>query len=789
MPERIPQSATIRVPLQAYLSSDHITPATGKTIAVTISKNGAAYGNPSGGATNATAIASGSYYVDLSTTDTGTTGPLFILGTEGTIDNVVTIYDVVNANTLGAAALPNTAITTNASLITSGTGTDQISNSSGKLLLQATQSGVTIPTVTAVTNQLTAAAIATGVWQDATSGDFTASSSIGKSLYTTGAVPGAANGLVIAGTNAATSFATGSHFIGTVDTVTTTTTATTATNLTNAPTAGDFTATMKTSIGTAVAASAVASVTGAVGSVASGGISRASFAAETGLQSIRSNTASGGAASSITLDGAASATNNYYSGLLVYLTGGTGAGQVRKGRGYVGSSKVLTVTPAWTTTPDNTTTFALLSSMSEWDEVVGDHLASGSTGAALNAAGSAGDPWTTVLPGAYGAGTAGFIVGTNIDAAVTSRLAPTTAVPGAFGAGTAGFILGTNLDVAVSSRLAPTVAARTLDVSAGGEAGLDWANIGTPGSTVGLTATTLSAVTNVSTVANVTTVNGLAANVITAASIASDADAEIASAIWDLATVGHTTSGTFGAAMNNAGSVGNPWDENLPGAHAAGTAGFIVGTNINALITSRMATYSQPSGFLAATFPSGTIANQTNITGGTITTATNLTNAPTVGDFTSTMKTSLNAATPASITGSVGSVTGNVGGNVVGSVASVTAGVSLAASQHVIVDSGTVTTLTNLPAITTNWLTSAGINAGALNGKGDWLATGAMTESYAALHAAPTPAQAFYAILQKLYERSVVGTTETVKKLDGSTTAITETLDNATLPTSVTRAS
>ena len=44
-------------------------------------------------------------------------------------------------------------------------------------------------------------------------------------------------------------------------------TITTATNLTNAPTAGDLTATMKTSVGTAVAASAVASVTGNVGSV------------------------------------------------------------------------------------------------------------------------------------------------------------------------------------------------------------------------------------------------------------------------------------------------------------------------------------------------------------------------------------------------------------------------------------------------------------------------------------------------------------------------------------------
>lgn len=37
-------------------------------------------------------------------------------------------------------------------------------------------------TVTTVTNQLTAAQIATGVWQDATAGDFTAANSIGKSV-------------------------------------------------------------------------------------------------------------------------------------------------------------------------------------------------------------------------------------------------------------------------------------------------------------------------------------------------------------------------------------------------------------------------------------------------------------------------------------------------------------------------------------------------------------------------------------------------------------------------------
>lgn len=109
MAERIPQSATIRIPLQAYLSTDHVSPATGKTIAITISKNGAAYGNPSGGATNATEIASGSYYVDLSTTDTGTTGPLFVMGTSSGVDNVVAIYDVVLATNGGFTGIPNAA--------------------------------------------------------------------------------------------------------------------------------------------------------------------------------------------------------------------------------------------------------------------------------------------------------------------------------------------------------------------------------------------------------------------------------------------------------------------------------------------------------------------------------------------------------------------------------------------------------------------------------------------------------------------------------------------------------
>ncbi len=356
---------------------------------------------------------------------------------------------------------------------------------------------------------------------------------------------------------------------GTITTVTTTTTATNVTTV-NGLASGVITA-------TSIAADAITAA-----KIADGAIDRATFTADTGLQSIRSNTAAGGASATITLDSGASATNSYYNNCLVYVTGNTGVGQVRRIRSYVGSSKVATITPAWTTNPDNTSTFAIIPVASAWDEVTGDHVASGTTGASLNAAGSAGDPWTTVLPGAYGATTAGFILGTNLDALITSRLAP-------------------------------TVSGRTLDVSSGGEAGLDWANVGTPGATVGLSATTMSAVTTVATATNVTTVNGLANNVITAAAMATDGTVKIAGAVWDLATVGHTTSGTFGAAMNAAGSAGDPWSTSLPGAYGAGSAGFIVGTNINALITSRMATYSQPTGFLAATFPA-TVASTTNIT-------------------------------------------------------------------------------------------------------------------------------------------------------------------------------
>jgi len=62
-----------------------------------------------------------------------------------------------------------------------------------------------------------------------------------------------------------------------------------------------------------------------------------------------------------------------------------------------------------------------------WEESIADHSGTtGSTAEALGAAGAAGDPWTTVLPGSYGANSAGKIVGDFLDAAISTRASQTS---------------------------------------------------------------------------------------------------------------------------------------------------------------------------------------------------------------------------------------------------------------------------------------------------------------------------------------------------------------------------
>lgn len=64
-----------------------------------------------------------------------------------------------------------------------------------------------------------------------------------------------------------------------------------------------------------------------------------------------------------------------------------------------------------------------------------------------------------------------------------------------------------------------------------------------------------------------------------------------------------------------------------------------------------------------------------------------------------------------------------------------------------------------------------------------------LTEAYAADGVAPTLTQAIFLIQQALTEFAIAGTSNTVKRLNGSTTAAVMTLDDATDPTSSTRTS
>ena len=114
------------------------------------------------------------------------------------------------------------------------------------------------------------------------------------------------------------------------------------------------------------------------------------------LQPIRIATAQAGGASTITLDASASSTNDLYQYNIVRILSGTGAGQSRQISGYVGSSKVATVSIAWITQPDNTSVFVLLelgvdaatvSAIADgvWDELRAEHIAAGSFGERVRA--------------------------------------------------------------------------------------------------------------------------------------------------------------------------------------------------------------------------------------------------------------------------------------------------------------------------------------------------------------------------------------------------------------------
>ncbi|HNX82475.1 MAG TPA: hypothetical protein PKL77_10065, partial [Candidatus Omnitrophota bacterium] len=215
-----------------------------------------------------------------------------------------------------------------------------------------------------------------------------------------------------------------------------------------------------------------------------------------------------------------------------------------------------------------------------------------------------GDPWTTALPGAYGAGTAGYIIGNNIDAKISTRSSLVASdvwnatsrtlsdYSGVWSVATRLLTAGTNI-----------VLAKGTGITGFNDITVDniWGNA-TRTITGGVTVTT----NNDKTGYTVSTVSDK-----TGYSLAPAERASIGDAVWNITRTGHTNAGTFGLYLDaqvstvgggtltagdiwnytisgystagqagtylkGAGAAGDPWITALPGAYTEGTAGYLM---------------------------------------------------------------------------------------------------------------------------------------------------------------------------------------------------------------------
>jgi len=232
----------------------------------------------------------------------------------------------------------------------------------------------------------------------------------------------------------------------------------------------------------------------------------------------------------------------------------------------------------------------------------------------------------------------------------------------------------------------------------------------------------------------------------------------IVNGVWDEAISGHLTSGTTGAKLNSAASAGDPWSTSLPGSYTSGQAGYILGTNLNATVSSR--------------------ATQTSV--------------DTIDDFVDTEVSAIKTKTDQLTFTTANRVDAQVFGiqnNAITAASIATDAIdsdAIAASAVTEIQSGLSTF--NAASDTVTVGTNNDKTGYALTSAYDFAkGTAAMTESYAANGAAPTPIQAMYAIHQMLMQFSIATTSYTVKKLDNTTTAFVVTLNDATNPTSAVR--
>jgi len=304
----------------------------------------------------------------------------------------------------------------------------------------------------------------------------------------------------------------------------------------------------------------------------------------------------------------------------------------------------------------------------------------------------------------------------------------------------------------VALPLAPTVAGRTLDVSAGGEAGVDWANVGTPGSTVGLSATTVATLTNApSDSSGVTTLLSRLS-----AARAGYLDNLSAGAVATAAKLLSYFQSALRKDVTVDSDIGGNYDDSTDSQEAIrdrGDAAYLTATGFS--------THSA-----ADTWAAGTR---------TLTAGTNIALAKGTGvtGFNDLSAAQVNAEADAALfdVGLTTTVTGRVDAAVSTRLASASYTAPLdAAGTRTALGMASADLDTQLDALLAKWTT-------------------VLADSVASDGTRPTPEQAMLMLTRFLFERAVSGTALSVKKEDGSTASMGFTLNDATSPTSITRSS
>ena len=214
------------------------------------------------------------------------------------------------------------------------------------------------------------------------------------------------------------------------------------------------------------------------------------------------------------------------------------------------------------------------------------------------------------------------------------------------------------------SSLKPTTAGRTLDVTAAGEAGLDWANIGSPTSAQTLSGTTVGTATALG--AGAVSAAAIATGAIDADALAADAVAEIADGVWDEDIVAaHGTADTAGRAIRTLDTISDR--TNNSNLNSLLGVADVASADVASQVTDEVWDELQSGHTTASTFGKFLDVEVSS---------RNATTPPTAGAVADAVWDEARA--DHTTAGSFGQGAASVQGNITGSVASVTAGVTVA---------------------------------------------------------------------------------------------------------------